>query len=642
MAWKVFDLIVEGAITLKNKILDISNDGTLSFDGKTIPTFDGQDFNGRFLMSDGRTITPGDIAFSKKSGVVEKTLGPSGDFQTFDELSAWIDENVFAPNSWLRVSIESGTYDFVIEGDYLFSTSGRQLPIEIVGSGKDSTIIRVSRGQNSGYKAIFSSSAGQLIVSNLSTIDTDESQSLVHVNINGGIGRVHDLSMTGGMRAISCMYNSSILMWNIYTYNMNVFGNSVIYISSNANAISWYDMVIEQTNGVAVDAITASSNSSIQINYANISIKNSKNAIQAQYNGRIVFLSSSSISIEGTTEDDIDVTQNSRVVLDIEPITEEGRILSSSIPKNTLMNDGSIWTISNDGFSTENGLADYPDGTLELKNSVATNVLDRGEKSVLTKEAARLIIGLERIIDGKNSGWRFSGANPDYYGTIGNDAIDMSVSYDISSIFGATGDNAIAIGTGGGKRQEMVSSGVSSVAIGVACSASADYAIAIGDSNSASAVSTVVIGSDSASNYQFGHIIGSNCNIDTGLFASGVNVYLNSINAVGIGSNIISADAAPQAQVLLGAYNIGKDNTVLEVGNGSDKQQENVIEVYVDGSASLPVSTPSSVAGLGAKSITTIEFLLSEEFGNMLPTVDPGIAGKLWNNNGVLSISSGV
>jgi len=331
MAWKVFDLIVEGAITLKNKILDISNDGTLSFDGKTIPTFDGQDFNGRFLMSDGRTITPGDIAFSKKSGVVEKTLGPSGDFQTFDELSAWIDENVFAPNSWLRVSIESGTYDFVIEGDYLFSTSGRQLPIEIVGSGKDSTIIRVSRGQNSGYKAIFSSSAGQLIVSNLSTIDTDESQSLVHVNINGGIGRVHDLSMTGGMRAISCMYNSSILMWNIYTYNMNVFGNSVIYISSNANAISWYDMVIEQTNGVAVDAITASSNSSIQINYANISIKNSKNAIQAQYNGRIVFLSSSSISIEGTTEDDIDVTQNSRVVLDIEPITEEGRILSSSI-----------------------------------------------------------------------------------------------------------------------------------------------------------------------------------------------------------------------------------------------------------------------------------------------------------------------
>jgi hypothetical protein len=33
------------------------------------------------------------------------------------------------------------------------------------------------------------------------------------------------------------------------------------------------------------------------------------------------------------------------------------------------------------------------------------------------------------------------------------------------------------------------------------------------------------------------------------------------------------------------------------------------------------------------------EYLLSAEFGNSLPTTDPGIPGKLWNDAGVLKIS---
>lgn len=39
MAWKVFDLVVDGIITLKNKVIDVDNSGYLTFDGRRV----GQD-----------------------------------------------------------------------------------------------------------------------------------------------------------------------------------------------------------------------------------------------------------------------------------------------------------------------------------------------------------------------------------------------------------------------------------------------------------------------------------------------------------------------------------------------------------------------------------------------------------------------
>ncbi len=36
MAWKVFDLIANGIITIKNKVLDIDSDGFLLFDGNRV------------------------------------------------------------------------------------------------------------------------------------------------------------------------------------------------------------------------------------------------------------------------------------------------------------------------------------------------------------------------------------------------------------------------------------------------------------------------------------------------------------------------------------------------------------------------------------------------------------------------------
>lgn len=60
-----------------------------------------------------------------------------------------------------------------------------------------------------------------------------------------------------------------------------------------------------------------------------------------------------------------------------------------------------------------------------------------------------------------------------------------------------------------------------------------------------------------------------------------------------------------------------------------------------DGTAEIKNSTPALIEAKGLKAIPTLGYLLSPEFVNSLPITDPAVAGTLWNNNGVLSISTG-
>jgi len=36
-----------------------------------------------------------------------------------------------------------------------------------------------------------------------------------------------------------------------------------------------------------------------------------------------------------------------------------------------------------------------------------------------------------------------------------------------------------------------------------------------------------------------------------------------------------------------------------------------------------------------------VDYLLSAEFGNSLPTSDPSVVGEIWNNSGVMTVSAG-
>jgi len=42
----------------------------------------------------------------------------------------------------------------------------------------------------------------------------------------------------------------------------------------------------------------------------------------------------------------------------------------------------------------------------------------------------------------------------------------------------------------------------------------------------------------------------------------------------------------------------------------------------------------------GGQALVTIDYLLSAEFGSALPTADPAVTGKLWNDGGVVKVSA--
>jgi len=54
--------------------------------------------------------------------------------------------------------------------------------------------------------------------------------------------------------------------------------------------------------------------------------------------------------------------------------------------------------------------------------------------------------GLEKITEGGHTGWRLIGKNPNSYGNIGNNAVDLSYSVDASTTYGATGSYSHAEG----------------------------------------------------------------------------------------------------------------------------------------------------------------------------------------------------
>ena len=90
-----------------------------------------------------------------------------------------------------------------------------------------------------------------------------------------------------------------------------------------------------------------------------------------------------------------------------------------------------------------------------------------------------------------------------------------------------------------------------------------------------------------------------------------------------------------------GKYNTGElTNTILEVGIGQDSSnKKNGLEVYLDGVVTAPEASPDIVASADPQTLVPLSYLFSSEFGNALPTTDPGIPGQLWNDAGTVKIS---
>ncbi len=86
--------------------------------------------------------------------------------------------------------------------------------------------------------------------------------------------------------------------------------------------------------------------------------------------------------------------------------------------------------------------------SMTTENS-ATNLVVRLPDGKLAERAVSSLpnsTGLEKIIEGGQSGWRLIGQNPSYYGNIGNESVDLSLSVGASSFKGAYGLSSLASG----------------------------------------------------------------------------------------------------------------------------------------------------------------------------------------------------
>ena len=104
-------------------------------------------------------------------------------------------------------------------------------------------------------------------------------------------------------------------------------------------------------------------------------------------------------------------------------------------------------------------------------------------KSALTAENVK---GLEAIDEGNGIGWRLVGQNPDYYGNIGNSAVDLSTSLNLTR--GAIGNNSTALGFA------TTALGIHSSAIGRNTTASGFASMAMGWDTTASGWSSTAMG----------------------------------------------------------------------------------------------------------------------------------------------------
>jgi hypothetical protein len=121
---------------------------------------------------------------------------------------------------------------------------------------------------------------------------------------------------------------------------------------------------------------------------------------------------------------------------------------------------GKVTDLDTSGFSSKDKLyIDTTNGTLTNVEPTSGLFLQAGLALLIDDTVGSIYVRLtaangsspselERLLEGLNIGWRLRGRNPEYYGNIGNQSIDLSYSLDNDNTNGATGDYSFSVGLG--------------------------------------------------------------------------------------------------------------------------------------------------------------------------------------------------
>ena len=226
--------------------------------------------------------------------------------------------------------------------------------------------------------------------------------------------------------------------------------------------------------------------------------------------------------------------------------------------------------------------------------------------------SAANVKGLQAIDEGNGIGWRLISRNPEFYGDIGLDAIDLSYNYSNSTVHGPTANYAATFGFA------TRASGVSSTAFGNTTIASNHTSTAFGSNTIASGSTSTAMGAFSNASGPISTAMGSQTQASgtqstaTGRltqalgdysFTAGDSSVASGISSMAMGSNTLASGdfstamgintrANAYASVAIGRYNsdLGHPNTwigatqLFTIGNGtSDTDRNNALAVYKSG-----------------------------------------------------------
>jgi len=254
---------------------------------------------------------------------------------------------------------------------------------------------------------------------------------------------------------------------------------------------------------------------------------------------------------------------------------------------------------------------------------------------------------LQKLTEGSNTGYRLRDSEPNNFGDIGQDAIDLSISNTTSTEYGATGNYSLAIG------YNNIASGEGSVAIGYGNRANFDYAFASGQNTISSGVGSHTEGVLSEAKWDYCHAEGYHC--IAGTSSGGGSAHAEGIETIASGAASHSSGyntiAGYDFQFVCGGWNENKSDTYFEIGGGTGStNRNNLFEVYSDGTANLD-STVAEIDSRGNLAVINKQYFDSKkssstiDFDSTANQTDFIITGKVFDTcllhiNGILQRSN--
>ncbi|HRV56058.1 MAG TPA: tail fiber domain-containing protein, partial [Mangrovimonas sp.] len=292
-----------------------------------------------------------------------------------------------------------------------------------------------------------------------------------------------------------------------------------------------------------------------------------------------------------------------------------------------------LFEIGNGNTTSSNALTVLKNGTITAPSFDLSEITN--SKALITKEYLEANVssptGLENINEGNGAGWRLVGVDPNNYGNVGLNAVDLSINLSTSSTSGATGIYSYASGLG------AIASGISSSAIGNSTSAIGNYSTVLGYSSLATGDYSTAIG-------YFGQATGEQAIALGNSYATGNQSlsfgYLSASNgrsSIALGSGLI-VDA--YGAMSIGNLNVGGGNPnswvatdpLFEIGNGtSSSNRTNALTVLKNGTITAPSFDIVEITD--PKALITKEYLESTVSGLELITEGTSVGWRIVGRN---------